>query len=199
MASGIDVSIEHRGNRSDDVGRQASQHVPEAAVRTTATTSSRPTCGFAPTAATTSRCGRATRIAQLTDGGTFVEHDAGAAFGRPARVLRPEGLYRADCGGRGGDRARGRHRRRRGGDRATPVRARRHGFRLHGRLDGERGRREDRPRVQSVRRSDAFRSSASRPRAAPGCRKGSWRSCSSRRRSARSTSCARPRRRSSSS
>ena len=51
-------------------------------------------------------------------------------------------------------------------------------------------------RAASAPRSGACRSSASRPRVAPGCRRGSSRSCSCRRRSARSIPCARRRRRS---
>ena len=75
MASGIDVSIEHRGDRSDDGGGKHPNTCPkcgshyrddelEANLRVC------PHCGhhFSVRARD--------RIAQLTDGGTFVEHDA---------------------------------------------------------------------------------------------------------------------------
>ena len=100
------------------------------------------------------------RIAQLADRGTFVEEDAEPALGRPARLLRPARVHRAPRRGRGGDGARRRDHRRRGGDRAAALRARGHGLRLHGRLDGERRRREVRARLRARGASGASRSSA---------------------------------------
>jgi acetyl-CoA carboxylase carboxyl transferase subunit beta len=82
MASGIDVSIEHRGDRSDDPGGKHPNTCPkcgshyrddelEANLRVC------PHCGhhFSVRARD--------RIAQLTDGGTFIEHDAGLRSADP--------------------------------------------------------------------------------------------------------------------
>jgi acetyl-CoA carboxylase carboxyl transferase beta subunit len=86
MASRIDVSIEHRGNRSDDVDGRHPNTCPkcgshyrddelEANLRVC------PHCGhhFSVRARD--------RIAQLTDGGTFVEHDSGLRSADPLRFF----------------------------------------------------------------------------------------------------------------
>ena len=65
----------------------------------------------------------------------------------------------------------------------------RHGLRLHGRLDGLGRGREGRPARPRPRWPSASRSSSCRPRAAPGCRKAPWPSCSWPRRSAPSSAC----------
>ena len=115
------------------------------------------------------------RIEQLADDGTFVEDETVVALRRSARVLRSQAVYRAPGRGRGldglgdamitGTRP----------DREPAVPARRDGFLVHGRLDGQRRRREVRPRVRAARPQTRSRSSRSRPRVARACRKGSSR------------------------
>lgn len=82
MASGIDVSIEHRGDRSDDGGGKHPNTCPKCGSHyrddeLEATLRVCPHCGhhFSVRARD--------RIAQLTDGGTFVEHDAGLRSADP--------------------------------------------------------------------------------------------------------------------
>ena len=77
----------------------------------------------------------------------------GAALGRPARLLRPAPVHRTARRGRAEDRPGRRDRDRPRGDRGRAVPALGDGLRLHGRLDGERGRREVRPRVRDGRRA----------------------------------------------
>ena len=74
-------------------------------------------------------------------------------LGRPALVLRPAALPRAARRGRAEHRPHRRDRRRRGHARRAAARARGDGLLLHGRLDGERRRREVRPRLRRRDRS----------------------------------------------
>ena len=66
----IDVSVERADAPPAD---DKHPNTCPGATRTIATTSSTPRSGFVRTAATTLRCARATRIAQLADDGSFVE------------------------------------------------------------------------------------------------------------------------------
>src|SRR5690348_14670857 len=66
----------------------------------------------------------------------------GSPFGGSARLLRPAPVHGASRGGRDVHRPRRRDRHRPGGDRRAWLRARRHGLRLHGRVDGQRRRGE---------------------------------------------------------
>jgi acetyl-CoA carboxylase carboxyl transferase beta subunit len=82
MASGIDVSIEHRGDRSDDGSGKHPNTCPKCGSHyrddeLNANLRVCPHCGhhFSVRARD--------RIAQLTDGGTFVEHDAGLRSADP--------------------------------------------------------------------------------------------------------------------
>ena len=77
----------------------------------------------------------------------------GAALGRPARLLRSAPVHRTARRGRAEDRPGRRDPDRPCGDRGRAVPALGDGLRLHGRLDGERGRREVRPRVRGGRRA----------------------------------------------
>jgi acetyl-CoA carboxylase carboxyl transferase subunit beta len=82
MASGIDVSIEHRGDRSDDGGGKHPNTCPKCGshYRDDELNANLRVCRH---------CGHhfsvraRDRIAQLTDGGTFVEHDAGLRSADP--------------------------------------------------------------------------------------------------------------------
>ena len=82
MSSGIDVSIEHRGDRSDHGGGKHPNTCPKCGSHyrddeLNANLRVCPHCGhhFSVRARD--------RIAQLTDGGTFVEHDAGLRSADP--------------------------------------------------------------------------------------------------------------------
>ena len=72
-----------------------------------------------------------------------------AALRRPARVLRPQAVHRAPGRGRGVDGARRRDDHGHGPDRGAPVPARGDGLLVHGRLDGQRRRREVRARLRA--------------------------------------------------
>ncbi len=96
-------------------------------------------------------------------------------LGRPARLLRPAALRRAARRGGAEHRPRRGDGDRAGDDRRPSGRARGDGLHVHGRLDGERGRREV---LASLRLGDRARRAADRRsprRAARGCRRGSSR------------------------
>jgi len=176
MASGIDVSIEHRGDRSDGAGGKHPNTCPkcgshyrddelEANLRVC------PHCGhhFSVRARD--------RIAQITDGGTFVEHDAGLRSADPLgffdlkayteRIAEAEvatGLGDAIVAGEAAIERR-------------PCELAAMDFAFMGGSMGSAVGERSRARP-SVRRSGECRSSASRPRVAPGCRRGFSPSCS---------------------
>jgi len=82
MASGIDVSIEHRGDRSDDGGGKHPNTCPKCGshYRDDELEANLRVC---PHCAHHFSVRARDRIAQLTDGGTFVEHDAGLRSADP--------------------------------------------------------------------------------------------------------------------
>ena len=138
------------------------------------TSSSRRPCASARRAATTSGSPAPVRLAQLLDEDSFEERDAGLVSedplgfvdqkAYPDRVAAAQlatGLRdAADLGLRA--------------DRGPADRHRRHGLRVHGRLDGRRRRREGRPGRRGARWPSGSRWSWSRRPAARGCRKVRW-------------------------
>ena len=173
----VDVSIEHkRADPRDATATRPPEHVPRLRLALPRRRARASTCASARSAATTSRCARASGSSSSPTRASFDEEDARPALGRPARVLRPPAVHRAARGGRGGDRPRRRDRLR-AAPRSSgqPCELAVMDFVVHGRLDGQRRRREVRARLRARRRGAACRSSRSRPRAAPACRRGSSR------------------------
>ena len=119
MAEPVSTSRSRTGAKSRRKTTGSIRTRARAAGRTTATTSSTRTSRVCP------QCGHhfpvraRERIAQLADGGTFVEEDAELHSADPLELLRPARLHGADRPGRDADRPRRRDRRRRGRDRAA--------------------------------------------------------------------------------
>ena len=152
--------------------------MPVAAGRTTATTSSTRTSASARSAATTFRSGRASGSSSSSTTGRSRRRPSDLRSEDPLGFfdLRPytERLAEAEIStGLGDAMVIGARR-----DRERGLRARRHGLRVHGRLDGQRRRREALPRRESRRRAEGAARRRSPPPAARACRRGSSRSCS---------------------
>ena len=147
MASRIDVSIEHRGPEPE-TARDAPEHLPELQLPLPGRGARREPPGLPalrpPLPGACAQARRAARRSRHLRGG-----GRGSAFRGPARLLRPARVHGAARRGRGRDGPRRRADRRRREHRAAAVRARGHGLRVHGRLDGERRRREVRPRLRA--------------------------------------------------
>ena len=189
--SGIDVSIERKdepqaaeGKRHPNTCPSCGSHYRDEELRAVAPRLHPVRPPLPDAGARADRLSRRPR--QLRGGG------GGRPVGRPARVLRSAPLPRAACGGGAADGARGGDRHRPGDARRARLRALGHGLLVPRRLDGQRRRREARPRLRERWRSAACRSSPSPHRVARACRKGSSRSCSCRRPCAPSRNCTTP-------